>query len=116
MGQDQKVKSRHKRRTVDHNKHSAFPGMRVSKDVIIINQSIKPLEQKTYKPIEGISKSVSYTEPEMIAYDMIAKKLGTLGSASTLGLRSTTERDFYNAYRKLAKAGLAMPLKRKYGP
>lgn len=116
MGQDQKVKSRHKRRTVDHNKHSAFPGMRTPKDMLIVNQSIKPIEQKAYKPIDIGNRTSSYKEPAMIAYDATARKLGSLGSAATLGLRTRAERDFYDAYDSLAKAGLAMPLKKKYGP
>lgn len=116
MGQDQKVKSRHKRRTVEHKKHSAYPGMTLSKGMMIVNQSIKSIESITYKQIDTSVRPMTYKEPVMEAYNIAARKLGNLGSAATLGLRTRAERDFYDAYLTLSKANLAMPIKRKYGP
>lgn len=113
MGNDQGIRRKHKQRTVIHNKHSAFPGMVTPPDVIIQGQSIKPIIVRDYSIAPNI-KSISYSHPLWVAYDLAAKKLGTLGGASAQGLRVKNEHEFTQAYRKLVRSQLAYPLKKKY--
>lgn len=116
MSNDQGIRRKHKQRTVPHKKHVAFPGMQVPKDMMIVAQSIKPIQPKIFKPDKADAKPISYKDEEWIAYDAAAKKLAGLGGSAAQALRVKNEHEFYQAYRKLVKKKMAYRIKRKYRP
>jgi hypothetical protein len=103
---------RHKRRSVPHNKHTVFPGMRTPTGVTIVSGSIKGTAQKTTNIAVG--KSISYNDSDWVVYDAAAKKLGSFGSAVPLQIRRRAEDDFTLAYNRLTKNGKIMKIKNKY--
>ena len=115
MGNDSGIRRKHKQRTVDHKKHTVFPGMRLTSEVEVLHGSIKPKNRTQFNIKEGSYKSIPKEHQELWdGYDKWTKQLSKNGSSAALAIRNTIEAEYELAYRRLVKAGAVMKLKGKY--
>jgi hypothetical protein len=115
MGDDSKVPRKHKRRTTQHKKHVAYPGMRNHPDATIVSGSIR-VEQKQKSNVKEATFPRLNKEPADIwdKYDKVAKSLGHNGSSSPLPMRAGIEDAYGLLSKKLVRIGQLNKLKKKY--
>jgi hypothetical protein len=118
MGNDSGIRRKHKQRTVLHKKHSAFPGITLSKDVKIEAGSIR-LKNPRPQLAQANTRTVSNSDdPRWAAYyEASAKLLDQMisnKSSAPLGGRRNIEARYAYTYRQLARDGLVYRIKAKY--